>query len=571
MKGKTEPVQLWRALRVVAGAWRLDALGGARGPVRRPRPRAAARQGPVPRLRRGTARAARARLRDRRASASRGWRGSSRSTSTASLRTRSGTAAAASRTARASRTGRWPRWCACAAASLEDEDAAIAGEKLTLTLEEHLPDAEERAWVRPRLAHLLGLEDGLPRRRGEPLLGLADPLRAARREVPDGPALRGRAVGRRRPARLHRVPARLVAQPAALRVRARPARVRREAPDLGRQARLHAALPRAAAGRRRWTSCSPASYPACRTSCASACSSAPRACRSTPSRRSACCSTAACSTRDGDVYRPTGPIEQLEMPETLHALVAARLDGLDARGAQPRPGRRRARQDVHEAGPGRADGHSARSSSSRSSPRCCARRCSRSRPTRSRPSEASTRSCRTSSSASPTRRSPARPQGQAPRDRRLPAHPARKRRGRDRRGRRRSIYIDALEAAPDAPDAAEIRDRAREMLSAPASGPRRSPRRSRPSGLRAGRRSQRRRSRTGRAVRARRDRGPYRRARARTRGHASSAQSSSTKDPRRATRPPGSMARLAEVLWDLGTARGRSRPHESVVRAALAG
>ena len=29
-------------------------------------------------------------------------------------------------------------------------------------------------------------------------------------------------------------------------------------------------------------------------------------------------------TRDGDVYRPTGPIEHLEMPETLHALVAAR-------------------------------------------------------------------------------------------------------------------------------------------------------------------------------------------------------------------------------------------------------
>ena len=44
----------------------------------------------------------------------------------------------------------------------EDEGAASAGEKLTLTLEEHLPDAEERAWVRPRVAHLLGLEDGLP-------------------------------------------------------------------------------------------------------------------------------------------------------------------------------------------------------------------------------------------------------------------------------------------------------------------------------------------------------------------------------------------------------------------------
>ena len=39
-------------------------------------------------------------------------------------------------------------------------------------------------------------------------------------------------------------------------------------------------------------------------------------------------------TRDGDVYRPTGPIEQLEMPETLQALVAARLDGLTAEERQ---------------------------------------------------------------------------------------------------------------------------------------------------------------------------------------------------------------------------------------------
>jgi class 3 adenylate cyclase/tetratricopeptide (TPR) repeat protein len=32
--------------------------------------------------------------------------------------------------------------------------------------------------------------------------------------------------------------------------------------------------------------------------------------------------------REGDVYRPTGAIEALDVPETLHALVAARLDGL---------------------------------------------------------------------------------------------------------------------------------------------------------------------------------------------------------------------------------------------------
>src|SRR5207342_764439 len=34
--------------------------------------------------------------------------------------------------------------------------------------------------------------------------------------------------------------------------------------------------------------------------------------------------------RDGDGYRVTGPVEALEVPETLHALIAARLDGLSA-------------------------------------------------------------------------------------------------------------------------------------------------------------------------------------------------------------------------------------------------
>jgi class 3 adenylate cyclase/tetratricopeptide (TPR) repeat protein len=43
--------------------------------------------------------------------------------------------------------------------------------------------------------------------------------------------------------------------------------------------------------------------------------------------------------REGDVYRPTGQIEALEVPETLHALVAARLDGLE-------PDERRVLQDA---------------------------------------------------------------------------------------------------------------------------------------------------------------------------------------------------------------------------------
>ena len=92
-----------------------------------------------------------------------------------------------------------------------------------------------------------------------------------------------------------------------------------------------AASPRSTSSRsrrRRWTSCSPGSCQGCRTSCARASSSAPRGFRSTPSRRCECCSTGACSSGTASVYRPIGPIETLEVPETLHALIAARLDGL---------------------------------------------------------------------------------------------------------------------------------------------------------------------------------------------------------------------------------------------------
>jgi class 3 adenylate cyclase/tetratricopeptide (TPR) repeat protein len=42
----------------------------------------------------------------------------------------------------------------------EEEDPASALAKLQATISEHIPDAEERRWVEPRLSHLLGLEEG---------------------------------------------------------------------------------------------------------------------------------------------------------------------------------------------------------------------------------------------------------------------------------------------------------------------------------------------------------------------------------------------------------------------------
>ena len=63
--------------------------------------------------------------------------------------------------------------------------------------------------------------------------------------------------------------------------------------------------------------------------------------------------------QDGAVYRPTGEIESLEVPETLHALIAARLDGLSAEERRAAPGRGRAREDVHRAGARRLAGTAA--------------------------------------------------------------------------------------------------------------------------------------------------------------------------------------------------------------------
>ncbi|HEX6763703.1 MAG TPA: adenylate/guanylate cyclase domain-containing protein [Gaiellaceae bacterium] len=45
---------------------------------------------------------------------------------------------------------------------VDDDDPATARAKLDETLDEHLPDADERRWVAPRLARLLGLEEGAP-------------------------------------------------------------------------------------------------------------------------------------------------------------------------------------------------------------------------------------------------------------------------------------------------------------------------------------------------------------------------------------------------------------------------
>ena len=72
-------------------------------------------------------------------------RGSSRSTSTAWPRTSGGTVAAASPTARASPTGRWRRWCGCAAGSPRTRRRPRRSRSSARRSSEHIPDPEERA------------------------------------------------------------------------------------------------------------------------------------------------------------------------------------------------------------------------------------------------------------------------------------------------------------------------------------------------------------------------------------------------------------------------------------------
>ena len=283
-------------------------------------------------------------------------------------------------------------------------------------------------------------------------------------------------------ARLHRVPGRLVAQPSAVRHRARPARADRAAADMGRgQAQLRAPFTSS-----RWPRGDDGHPPhrARARAAGRAARAHPRAGRGRAALRRRDGADAArpraCWSSRGSVYIPAGPIETLEVPETLHALVAARLDGLGQRGAA-RWSRRRpcsARRS-----PWRRWRRSSGATPDELEPalaRWSARRCSRSRPTRARPSAASTASSRTSSSGSPTRCSRSTSGGRGTSRRRATCE----RGDEDELAEVVAAPLPrrAARADPDAVDAGEITRRAAAALRpGRPSGQRPSRRRSRPS------------------------------------------------------------------------------------------
>ena len=102
-------------------------------------------------------------------------------------------------------------------AGIADEDASDAAlGKLRETIEQYVPDPDERSWVEPRLQHLLGSDGPNGSRPGRSLLGLAALLRTPGRGLPHHPPLRGPPLGRCEPARLRRVPPRVVERLPAL-------------------------------------------------------------------------------------------------------------------------------------------------------------------------------------------------------------------------------------------------------------------------------------------------------------------------------------------------------------------
>ena len=330
LKGKEGETPLWRAHAGRLGSRRLAQVGGAGGAVRRPRSRAAPDQGFVPRLCRGGAGAARlgdGNRRDRQVAA---WRGSSTSTSTGSPRPCTGIAAAASRTAkgvtywaladmvrmrcadRARTMRRTARCKSCrrrsrSTCSTPRSDASSSRGWRSCSASARALRTSGRTCSRPGDCSSSDSRTRTRRcSRSRTCSG-----RTARCSTSSSTCWSGRATS-----------------PCSW-SRSRGPELLEKRPTWGAgHAQLHLALPGAALGAARCRSCWSGSCPGCRRRCARRSLPGPKASRCTRWRRCGCCSTGACWSRTAPSTRSSARSETLEVPETLHALIAARLDGL---------------------------------------------------------------------------------------------------------------------------------------------------------------------------------------------------------------------------------------------------
>ncbi len=221
----------------------------------------------------------------------------------------------------------------------EGEDLEDARAKLRAAVQEHLPEPDDQAWVEPRLAHLLGLEEREVHEREDLFAGWRLFFERMSEQLPV--LLVFDDMQWADPSLLEFVDYLLEwsrSHPIFILTLARPELVERN--------------PQWGAGKRNFTSISlePLSESAMAELLGGLVPGLPEELRSQILERAEGVPLYAVETvrmlldrglleREDDLYRPTGPIEALDVPETLHALIAARLDGLE-------PDERRALQDA---------------------------------------------------------------------------------------------------------------------------------------------------------------------------------------------------------------------------------
>ena len=212
----------------------------------------------------------------------------------------------------------------------EDEDPSSALAKLQATLAEYLLDEEERGFVEPRLAHLLGLEER--QARGQEELYGAWRLFFERLADTDPVAMVFEDMHWADPSLLDFVEYLLEwsrDHPLYVITLARPELLERRS-TWGAGSRTFTAI-----------SLEPLPEGAMQELLAGLVPGLPQELRDQILARAEGIPLYAVETvrmlldrgllvQEGSVYRPVGPIETLEVPETLHALIAARLDGLSA-------------------------------------------------------------------------------------------------------------------------------------------------------------------------------------------------------------------------------------------------
>ena len=251
LKGKAEPLHLFRAVRVIAGRAGIPSIDRSGVAVRRPRSRVPAREGPLPRDDRRTARASRVGARDRR-DRQVALRVGVREVRRRRRRRRLLAPGPVHPVRRGRQLLGARRDGPDAGGIAEEEDPDVGAAKLADAVRRGSPmrtNADTSGRGLP-LCSATTIDRGSGPR--GPVGRLADVLRADRRpRAHDRPRLRGSPVGRRRASGLHPDDARSLARPAVVRRDALQTRAAGTAVRLGAAlARLHLAVARAPVGRR---------------------------------------------------------------------------------------------------------------------------------------------------------------------------------------------------------------------------------------------------------------------------------------------------------------------------------